>query len=141
MSKREEWAKEFKRLEEEIAKRGAPEGAFSELGIRNREMSMAFVKGKIEGWDLGCAQGRKDEREEKKTLNCYLDGNALCIVKDDFVDIQESDCVFLGLSVQDLKALEKMEKENKKESLDFHQRLAKYSLSLNKHLKKIRGIA
>jgi hypothetical protein len=43
-----------------------------------------------------------------KKLNCYLDGNALCIVKDNFVDLQESECMFIELNNKQLREFEKL---------------------------------
>lgn len=47
-----------------------------------------------------------------KKLGCFLDGDNLCIVAEDFVNLQESDAVFLDISLQDLKAIEKLEEYN-----------------------------
>ena len=44
------------------------------------------------------AQAKKRIKPKMKKLTCYLDGTALCIVGKDFVNIQESECVFLTLS-------------------------------------------
>lgn len=30
-----------------------------------------------------------------KKLNCFIDGDSLCITRDDFVNLQESDAVFI----------------------------------------------
>jgi hypothetical protein len=31
-------------------------------------------------------------------LKCFIDGNCLCIVKDDFINLAENDAVFIGLT-------------------------------------------
>ena len=33
-----------------------------------------------------------------KKLKCFLDGNALCIIRDDFINLQESECLFITLT-------------------------------------------
>lgn len=37
-----------------------------------------------------------------------LDGNALCIVRDDFVNLQESDAVFLPLTDEQISQIIKL---------------------------------
>ena len=44
-----------------------------------------------------------------RKLTCYLDGDALCVVNDDFINLQESDCVFLPVTAQDMKAIKALE--------------------------------
>jgi len=45
---------------------------------------------------------------------CYLDGNALCIVKKDFKDLQESPSVFIDLTRKQIKEIKDLkEKKNK----------------------------
>ena len=39
-------------------------------------------------------------------LVCYLDGNALCITREDFINLQESDAMFITLSAEQLKEFE-----------------------------------
>ena len=46
--------------------------------------------------------------EEK--LRCFLDGNSLCIVKEDFVDIQESEAFFIELTPEVLEDFKDFEK-------------------------------
>jgi hypothetical protein len=36
--------------------------------------------------------------EAPKKLQCYLDGNALCIVGLDFINLQESEAMFITLT-------------------------------------------
>ncbi|HSV42322.1 MAG TPA: ParB/RepB/Spo0J family partition protein, partial [Methanomassiliicoccales archaeon] len=43
------------------------------------------------------------QESEIKMARCFLDGNALCIVWDDFVNIQESEAVFVELNKAELK--------------------------------------
>jgi len=52
---------------------------------------------------------------EKEKLVCYLDGDSLCVVRPDFINLQESPAIFLDLSNQDLRAIEEMQKIIKKE--------------------------
>ncbi len=43
-------------------------------------------------------------------MKCFIDGNQLCIVNDDFVNLQESDAVFIPLTkkqIGDINAKEK----------------------------------
>lgn len=47
----------------------------------------------------------------KNKLLCFLDGNELCIVKPGFVNLQESNAIFLILDDWDIKCIKKMEKE------------------------------
>ena len=44
-------------------------------------------------------------------LNCYLDGNALCIVKNDFINLQESPAMFIELSPKQIKQFNKIKRE------------------------------
>lgn len=39
-------------------------------------------------------------------LRCFLDGNALCIVKKGFVDPHESEAIFIRLSDQEIKLIQ-----------------------------------
>lgn len=41
-------------------------------------------------------------------LKCFLDGNALCIVKDDFVNLQESDAMFVELTQAQIETIKKL---------------------------------
>ena len=50
-------------------------------------------------------------------MKCYSDGDALCIVMDDFKDLQESEAIFIGMwEVLDEKVLEKIKKFEEKEN-------------------------
>lgn len=42
-------------------------------------------------------------------MKCYLDGNALCIVNEDFEDLQVSPAVFIILNKQQIKEINKLE--------------------------------
>ena len=44
----------------------------------------------------------------KDSLVCYLDGNALCVVGPGFVDLQESEVVFLELTAEQLANIERL---------------------------------
>ena len=48
------------------------------------------------------------------SLKCFLDGNALCVVKEGFTNLQESDAIFLELNKADLRTLKKWKKANNK---------------------------
>ena len=39
-------------------------------------------------------------------INCFLDGKLLCIVRKDFINLQESECVFIELDPEILKEVE-----------------------------------
>jgi len=53
-----------------------------------------------------------DEGREKAI--CYLDGNALCIVNEDFINLVESDAMFVELSYNQIKEFEKLVGEGEK---------------------------
>jgi len=53
----------------------------------------------------------KMEMNELKKFNALLLGNCLCIIKKDFIDLQESDAVFVELSQKDLKAVKEFMRE------------------------------
>lgn len=42
-------------------------------------------------------------------LRCFIDGNALCIVKEDFTNLQESEAVFITLGEFEMQAIKKLE--------------------------------
>ena len=42
-------------------------------------------------------------------MKCFIDGNALCIVKDEFVNLQESDAVFIELDFPKILEINKLE--------------------------------
>lgn len=48
-------------------------------------------------------------------LRCFLDGDILCIVKNDFVNLQESDVFFLALAEPQRKIIDRMMIENRKQ--------------------------
>jgi len=60
-----------------------------------------YIKNKNETKDKPSGQAIK--------LNCYLDGNALCIVNSDFENLQESEAHFILLSSEDIEIIKKME--------------------------------
>lgn len=51
-----------------------------------------------------------------ENLECFLDGNALCIVKKDFINLMESDAIFVELDDAELDAIKRMEDEIAKET-------------------------
>ena len=55
---------------------------------------------KIEEWD--------NLKTEKEKLICFLDGDCLCIVNNDFVNLQESPSVFINLTKKQLKEINKL---------------------------------
>ena len=38
-------------------------------------------------------------------VKCFIDGNALCIVNDDFINLQESSAVFIDLNEKEIKLI------------------------------------
>lgn len=46
----------------------------------------------------------------KEKLNCYIDGNALCIVREDFENLQESEAVFIPLTKEKIKEIKDLAK-------------------------------
>ena len=46
----------------------------------------------------------------EERLECFLDGQALCIVENDFVNLQESDSIFLPITPEQEKDIEKLQK-------------------------------
>ena len=46
-------------------------------------------------------------------MKCFIDGNQLCIVRDDFINLQESSAVFIKISKKKIKEIEALEKEEK----------------------------
>ena len=52
-----------------------------------------------------------EQYDEEHPLRCFLDGNALCVVKPGFVNIQESDAFFKPLSKKDLQVFSKFVKK------------------------------
>ena len=53
-----------------------------------------------------CAKGKKEIQPPKK-LHCFLDGDALCVVGDDFKNLQESNAFFIDLSKGELEQIKK----------------------------------
>jgi len=51
---------------------------------------------------------------ERTELRCFLDGDALCIVNSDFVDLQESEALFATLDDFFLEKIEQMIEREKK---------------------------
>lgn len=45
-------------------------------------------------------------------LNCFLDGDALCIVGKYFINLQESKAVFIELDPETLKEIKELEDSN-----------------------------
>ena len=41
-------------------------------------------------------------------MKCFIDGDNLCVTEDNFVDVQESKCVFIELSQKQLKELNEL---------------------------------
>ena len=56
----------------------------------------------MKAWQLT----RKNKMEVKKLI-CFLDGDCLCIVNKDFVNLQESPGVFVNLTKKQLKEINK----------------------------------
>ena len=49
---------------------------------------------------------------EPKKLTCYLDGKALCVVKPDFINLQESEAIFIDcLTPDQIDFIKKLEKD------------------------------
>ncbi len=46
-----------------------------------------------------------------KTMKCFIDGDHLCITKDDFINLQESDAVFVSLNEKDIERIEELMEE------------------------------
>ena len=42
---------------------------------------------------------------------CYLDGNALCIVPKDFINLQESKSIFIKLTDEQIKEFNNLDKK------------------------------
>ncbi len=65
-------------------------------------------------WKLiekGIKEDLKEITELKKmSLKCFIDGNALCIVGNNFINLQESEAVFIDLTPKIILALNKLEK-------------------------------
>ena len=47
----------------------------------------------------------EEETKLDDELRCYVDGDELCIVKKDFVDLQESDAIFIPLTTVQILTL------------------------------------
>ena len=69
----------------------------------------------------------------KNKLICYLDGNALCIVNKDFINIQESKAMFIHLNEQQLKLFEDILHDKKnKTRIQFHWKTAPSNMASGK---------
>lgn len=42
-------------------------------------------------------------------MKCFIDGNTLCVVGENFVNLQESDAVFIAIDQKLILALNKLE--------------------------------
>lgn len=47
----------------------------------------------------------------KDPLTCDIDGNCLCIVKTDFINLAESPAVFVELTDEQIKKIQQLRKE------------------------------
>ena len=43
-------------------------------------------------------------------MKCFIDGNQLCIVNDDFINLQESTAIFISISERDRLRYAKFER-------------------------------
>ena len=43
-----------------------------------------------------------------KNMKCNIDGNCLCIFTDNFINLQESDAVFIELSKDQIRLIEEL---------------------------------
>lgn len=57
----------------------------------------------------------KEDLKDKKNLICFLDGDALCIVKKNFLNIQKDSSVFIKLGKRDIKDIEELARDYKPE--------------------------
>lgn len=75
--------------------------------------STGLVLSKMEKWLERNGWFFKDlpRAPPKGSLACFLDGNALCIVGPGFVDIQESDAVFLELTKKQMEMITHLRRE------------------------------
>ena len=48
--------------------------------------------------------------EEEDKLTCAIDGNCLSVVRKDFINLQESESVFIELTQKQIAEIEKLEK-------------------------------
>ena len=42
-------------------------------------------------------------------MKCFIDGNYLCITRDDFINLQESEAYFIELTELDLSKIKELE--------------------------------
>ena len=57
----------------------------------------------------GCKiRDRCEDRVDKETRKCYLDGDALCIVGSDFSDLAVSDAMFIPLTEEQITEFKKL---------------------------------
>ncbi len=66
---------------------------------------------------------------------CFLDGNALCIVNEDFVNIQESPCMFITLNKKALKEFKEFKESN---SIKLNQKGKVYRMWIPKEAAEAR---
>ena len=45
---------------------------------------------------------------DREELQCFIDGNCLCVVKNDFINLQESPAVFIDLDKATLGKVKKL---------------------------------
>ena len=70
-----------------------------------------------------------------KKLICYLDGNALCIVGKDFVNIQESPCMFINLNKKQLKEFKEFKESD---IIKFNPKSKVYRMWIPKEAAEVR---
>jgi len=46
-------------------------------------------------------------------LNCYLDGDSLCIIKNNFINLQESEAVFIKPTKKQLREIIKLKRRKR----------------------------
>ena len=44
----------------------------------------------------------------ENSLNCFVDGNSLCIVGNDFTNLQESESLFINLTKEEIEQIKKL---------------------------------
>jgi len=55
-----------------------------------------------------------NEIEQQIIMRCFIDGNALCITRHDFINLQEDDAVFISLTKKQIRELKRMNTEGVK---------------------------
>lgn len=48
-------------------------------------------------------------KKKNNTLHCYIDGDALCVVREDFENVQNSPAVFIKLSEDKMNEIKELE--------------------------------